>query len=326
MDVYKQSNTLPLEDLDLITKFLGILTKVNSRVSSDKSTSEDNLLKKPKGLIDKLILEMETEVDLESFVKYSKAEGFDVVGKHLRDKRYYVILTDNRGRRVWNHLLHRDNQSFRKLTINPSDFGSLNDLESFLEKIYGQDIFDSKISRIDCTVDYFQPLKNVLRGFDIPNKSAKSEYSDETAWTGLKVGKKNDKIVVYDKQKESGVNFPMTRIERQMTGTKVPVKYLKDLRSYLSDLVSCNPLEGLVTNYIEFIRPLNKMNDARESKFNELKALVNHDGYFQTRKKLNENRNFRRDYSDFYLLIPYKKQPYQIFLESMKTYIFEGEK
>lgn len=316
-------NIFPDEDRGQIVKFLELLATVDCRVSSTNTTSTLGAEGVDHGFIDKLTLKLSEDVSLCEILAISKRTSIKAEGKYLGDKRFYIVLESESGTKVWNHLLHRDNESFNTITVNPSKFRNLKDLEDFLYNIYGARVSAATIKRIDLSVDIYDCFNQVIKGLDVLYKSVKTEYSNKTSFTGLMIGKGEDKLLIYDKSVESKTKAPRTRLERQFSGKKVPIKKFGELRKYIQNLDQDNSMNIFSLNYIEFVRPKVRLTSIQEGQLQELQSLINHFGFYQTRKKLNQNRNFLRDYSGYFLLIPFKKQPNHLFNEGMKAFITE---
>src|SRR5690606_14427478 len=92
---------------------------------------------------------------------------------------------------------------------------------------------------------------------------------------------------------------PWTRIERQLAGEKVPFKYLANFldESCFEKLRSFDPFKAILIFDLEMIPSINN-----QAKFEGFKTLIETNGYFYTRKTLNKNKNFHRDYRSFYHL------------------------
>lgn len=311
------------KDYSSIVRFVEILASVNQRVSSKKAASDFNY--KSDGLIDKLILSFDTDFDLSVMIKLGKELGYKINGKYLRDKRFYIFFENHCGQSVQAHLIHRDKESFNTITVNPSKFKSLSKLNLFLYSLFQSHLCNSLIKRIDFSINIYDEFCNVIQGLDFALKSAKTEYSDKKSFTGIIIGKGNDKIIAYNKQIESKTCFPWTRVERQLSGNKTPINKYFELEGYLQQLTTQNCLSVVQLNHIEFSRPTVRLTHVQEEQFSDLKSLVSHSGLYQARKKLNINRTFKRDYSKYFLLIPHKHQPNEILKDSMKIYVKGGK-
>lgn len=319
MNTDETLETLSTLECKPIVRLLEILARVDSRVSSGKEESSSRSL--ARGLIDKLVLKFEHEVSLQDCIAKARKHSCEVQGKYLRDKKYYVSFESKEGAVFRAHLRFRDNDCFDTITINPSHFQLLLDLEIFVDLFFPSMLSKAVISRIDFSVDIFDDFNKVIRGVDFTWKSARTEFTNNRSFTGLMVGKGNDKVIVYDKMVESNVVHPWTRIERQLSGRKVPVRKYRELRGYLEGAAAVDIFSGITLSYVEFCRPSCSMSLLQEEMFHDLKSLVIHSGIFQARKKLNKNKNFKRDYSKFFLLIPYQEQLPEVFKVSMNDYL-----
>lgn len=186
-----------------------------------------------------------------------------------------------------------------------------------LLRLFGPRVLDSKVYRIDFTVDIFKEYEDVHRGLDVKYKRANVEFLGGSIRTGVLIGTGNDKISIYNKAKKENVKKPWTRIERQLSSSKlikekIGISKLGDLRYKLPKILDFSPLSIVTLNHLDFVEPVSPTTDQLE-RFNELKALIKHEGLFLTRKKLTKNRNFGRDYGKFFVLTPYQTQPEDIF-------------
>lgn len=314
MNRYEGIATLTEDELSSTTRFIQILSNDYS-ISSHNVTSKNTPVTSGKGFIDKLILRSVNYIQKEYTISKCKELGFEISYKYL-SKKYYLII--NTGTLIIQCCLFReDHTDFNRIILNPSKASHYFKVESILLQLFGPSILNSQIYRIDLSVDIYKPYEEVIQGLDIQNKSAKSEYLDKTARTGIMVGTDNDKIIVYDKSKEQKTDEHWTRIERQLTASKVPVKTLMQLRDALPEILELNLLGIVTLNDIKLIEPT-----IPDEKYYELKALIKHQGLFLARKKLNKNNNFKRDYGKFFSLTPYQYQPSD-YLESGLTTFFK---
>jgi hypothetical protein len=311
-------STFTADELKSIIRFTQLLSNTHSRVSSNISASKELSSSIGKGLIDKLVVYSNCPISKSYILDKSKKLGFEITYKNLRDKNYYLVIHSSEID-IYCCLYRADKEDFSKISLNPSMSSNYTKVESILIQLFGPTILMAKVYRLDFTVDIYRPYEEVLRGLDIKNKSAKSEYLDKTARTGIIIGTQNDKILIYDKSKEQKSETPRTRIERQLSGPKVPIQKLMQLRMSLPTILDFNPLGIISLHRIRLKEPVTP-ND----KFHEFKALIKHEGFFFTRKKLNKNNNFKRDYGKFYSMPPHQYQPSDYLKSDLTTFFKDG--
>lgn len=182
----------------------------------------------------------------------------------------------------------------------------------------------AKIYRLDFTVDLYRPYSNVLEELDIAYKHYRVEHLNSSKGrTGLQVGTDNDKIIIYDKAAQKGLKTPLTRIERQLTGPKVPVKMFRELRESLPLILEGDLLSNVKLNQVDFVEE-SILSEKKIEKLHELKTLIKHEGFFQAKKKLTtEHNNFKRDYGNLFSLKPLEVQPSDLLKDGLTKYFQE---
>lgn len=313
--------TFTNEELGRVVSFTKLLSKVHSKVSTLNPTSTTQCSALGRGLIDKLEIFLPEKMLVSELLERCEYLGFKVEGKKLRDKKFYLVIET--GKMNVNCFLGvPDNQEFQKVILNPSHANNLSISEFVLHQIFGPTVLRSKIYRLDFTVDIYEEYQQVLRGLDVKYKKAHVEYMGGSIKTGLLIGSGNDKILIYNKAKRERVKRPWTRLERQLSGSKVPIKVFEQLRYGLSEILDYDPLSIVTLNNLEF-NEVSNLTQNQHEQLSEFKALIKHEGYFLTRKKLNANKNFQRDYRKYFSLTPYQQQPSDIFNADIKNFFQE---
>lgn len=284
-------------------------------VSSEVTTS----VKKELGCIDKL------EIYFQVPIKRSEVEevtsGISKITR-LRDKRWYLEIGKDTG--TYLYLGHPDNTDLVKLITKPSTFHNVNQYKSYLYKYFGVDrIENARISRMDLTVDYLEPWSKVVRGLSIEHKRKRVQYLEHSGQrTGIQAGSGSQVIVVYDKRAESKLDHDITRIELQLKGKELPIRTFKDLSQLPDRLKNSNLFSGIILNEIS-ITELRGDNPLRLKRLGELTALLEHEGYFIARKKLNSSNNFNRDYAPLLNIRMWDRQPQEVIEKFVYDYFKE---
>lgn len=307
-----------IEEMKPLVRFTEILLNVQNRVSSSKPSSS---FLRNRGSIDKLEIRLNDPIEVSSLRNRCQELGYKLEGNYKKDKRFY--LTVQFGLKYLDcYLGHPENNQIRKIIINPSKFKSWIETETFLLEVFGLSILEANLYRMDFTFDLFESYQKVLEGLRINHKRANTEFHGGTKLrTGLNVGAGNDKYVIYNKGEKENSGFPWTRIERQMSGRSLFLKKVKDLRTSAAKIIAFNPLAEIEINSITFNDPASF--SSKLEKYNDLKSLVKHEGYFLAKKKLSQNRNFERDFAPFFQLIPAITQPQEVFNKDISTFFQE---
>jgi hypothetical protein len=305
MDVYKIP-TFNHSELGSIVRLTQILLGVHERVSSQKPTS----LRVERGLLDKLVIKLTTTQSVQSLRVRCRELNYKIEGYYKRDKRFYLSI--NLGHQIIDVLLGRpENTEFWQITINPSKFSHWSLLEMNLIQIFNPIVLTSIIYRLDFTYDIFEDYYQILSGLTVLNKSARTEFVDGSIRSGLQIGVGDDKFVIYDKGFKEKTDFSWTRIERQISGTKVFIKTLGEMKSSIEKILEFDPFSTVSLNNIHFQGA--SLSHGQRVKYDELRTLIKHEGFYLARKKLSKDRNFIRDYERFFQLIKYTNQPRDIF-------------
>ncbi len=299
-----------------MVRFMELLESARENiVSSSIVTSDDQVF----GCIDKLELSLVVPInraDIEA-----KTEGISRETR-LRDKRWYLEIEKGMG--IYLYLGHPDNVELSRLITRPSAFKTFGEYQSYLYKYFGRErISSARITRMDLTVDYLLPWESVVKGLDIKNKRKRVQYMEHSGdRTGIQVGSSGEVIVIYDKGAEAKLNQEITRIEMQLKGRKVPIRYFSDLNLLVERVERSKLFGDVILNDISFTE-LMEMGPSRLQRLDELKALVKHEGFFIARKKLNTSNNFNRDYVPMFKMVLWEKQPQEALCEALVNYFKE---
>lgn len=186
------------------------------------------------------------------------------------------------------------------LITRPLAFDYLTDYENFMNSLISPSLKRSlRIIRIDCAVDYSKPLQTVIQSLDVLFKRVNIEHHNTGGRrTGLRIGTRSEKIIVYDKALERRQKQVLTRIEMQQTGSRLLT------RSYLDlvDILKTAPEKlaewafGSVRLYNIAANPLLALSDAESARLAVVQRKIESGGFFQTKRELNDSGNFARDY------------------------------
>ena len=315
MNVYEPS-TFDHNQLGPVVRLTQILLNVHERVSSLKSSS----IKPSIGSLDKLIFHLVNKFSVSSLREVCQREGLNIRGLNLQDKKYYLRISEEK--KFLDVLLGNPyNTEFWKIILNPKNFNSPEDVESFALRIFGASVLDAKMYRADFAIDLFEDFNLTLEGLMFDNKTAHSEWVGGSSRTGLYVGTNDDKYLAYNKGLKEKVDYPWTRIERQVSGTKLPFRKFSEFRGAFNSIEKFDPLSTVHLSSVIFTE--GPLSPEEQIRLQELKTLIKHEGIFQTQKKLNASRNFRRDYGKLFQLVPRNQQPKQIFDEFIKDFYKE---
>lgn len=322
MNQYEPSNSYSTNDVTATTRFIELLLQVQSRVSSPKVTSSQSIYGQGNGFLDKIECYSLEGISVNKIRERCNQLNYSTRGVKLKDKRLYLEINCNECFLHF-YLGHPLNQTLRNLFFNPSQFSNITHMMNLLKEVIGDQLEEFQLSRVDYAVDIPVEYLEVLRGLDVKYKRANSEFLGNSIRTGLVVGTKDDKVKVYDKSKELGLDHPLTRIERQVRGSYLIVKKLIELPESLGKILNFKPLSIVSTNHLEFLDGICKTTE-QFKKFNEIKVLIEYEGYFLTKKKLNKNGNFKRDYAIYFALTPYVKQPNEHFEQGILNFYKEN--
>lgn len=308
-------------DIRSVTRFVELLVTVHERVSRPKVTSICTSTI-GQGRIDKLVFKLPQNIQRDWLIKKCQSLNLRIEGRFLRDKKYYLSIYV--GNITFDCLLgSRVNTEIFKVTVNPGKSSLYAKLEAAVLSIFGDSALESSIYRIDFCVDYRVPYLEIIEGLNVRDKQARIEHIGRPGRTGIQIGVNEDKIIVYDKAQEAGLREPLTRIERQISGEKVFIKTLKDLTVAKEALLKFDPMAIVSLYKIHFLDD-QRRTQAATSRLNELKTLIEHEGYFCARKKLAaKSDNFERDYGKLFTKIPYDIQPSQILSNAINCYFSE---
>ena len=198
-----------------------------------------------------------------------------------------------------------------KVIATPSTFPSFANFERLLSSIFLQGELESiALTRADLALDYPVEFKSLIRGLDVKNKRTKVEFIDKSGVeTGIRFGTAENKVQVYDRGRRLSLPTPVTRIEVQLSGRGLPTKTFCDLPSALCK-AGWNPFQGITLADVG-VRSLD--HGKADARADELATLLKHVGFLATRRKLNIQGNFDRDFRPLLDFKPWDEQPSEAF-------------
>ena len=141
--------------------------------------------------------------------------------------------------------------------------------------------------------------------------------------SGLMIGGGNEKFVIYDHQLKHGGASPRTRVECQLNGEKCLVRNYLEITELARKLKDKNPFDSISLNQVHFRGKDHFSSISDQKKLIELSSSIDCVGYLGTRKMLNKNKNFKRDYQKYFHIQPLSQQPNKV-IESYISNYFNG--
>lgn len=309
---------------DSLVRFFQLLETAENRVSTHISTSRTSPLQ-GQAHLDKLSGHLLEGLDRDILIRRLDEKNIPHRITRLKDKKWYLQAGDStNGKSILFLLGHPQNPFISKLITRPSAFANFDHFHRLISDTLPPLALEGfRLTRLDVAVDYPSPLATITEGLDIGFKRAKVTYQDHgNKRTGILVGKGSEKILVYDKSAESGLTEPLTRIELQLSGAKLPAKTIPHL---LKTLPHWSPFDAITINHITYKENL-LLSDRDQKRLQEIKQLLSREGLFSARKILNEKRNFDRDYKKLISIEPWQHQPNLVFQNQISLFINPKQK
>ena len=303
-------------------RYLQIFDAVDRRnVSTREVTSKPPLELKGRACIDKINFRLPSPMSESELKSRLKTSNLTSRLTRLRDRHWYLQVGDEE--LGWYFLIPHPNASITHTMITrPSAFQSQQEYREHLLRIFSvQELEALEVTRLDLAVDYPEEFMSVLNSLDVQHKRTKIQFMDEgSRRTGLNVGKGSEKLVVYDKGLKSGNTEPLTRLELQLSGAKLPAKTLNGIERSLTNDSTCTFFDKVSLYQIETRELSNVPSIGGRDRLQELQIMLKREGYLATRKKLDENGNFLRDYGPLMVITPKPEQPNMTFRVGMKRF------
>jgi hypothetical protein len=306
-----------------LAQFIELISIALDRVSTHHPTSTSTESRASRALIDKLNFQLQSPITRTDLETRLNSRGLNHRLIRLRDRRWYFeVGTGNKLAHL--HIGHPNNDVITRLISRPSAFASFGEYKTFLADIIpDQNLSSLKITRVDLAVDYPMPLAQFMRGLDVSHKRAKLTYTDNgPTRTGLLIGKGAEKLLVYDKAHEQGMSDPMTRIELQLSGGKLPTRSLDSMASALA--------KGRLFTNINLsdvrLKELPSPTEGQRQRQSQLDQLISREGLLSARQVLNTDRNFRRDFGSLLDVTAWDQQPSAYFMNQIKLFFNQTNK
>jgi len=165
---------------------------------------------------------------------------------------------------------------------------------------------NASFRRLDIAVDYAVDLESFLMSLDISRKRARHEFIDMGSnRTGIRVGSGTEKFVIYDKARKSGQAAPLTRLEVQLSGSRLPCQDFEGLIA----LQQFFPFKSVSLHDVTLPDAELLLTPSLRTKLSEVKTLLRQEGYLAARLKLGKHGNFERDYGKHLTRRPWSETP-----------------
>lgn len=298
-----------------LAKFIGLLSASGNRlpVSTSKTTSNQREIKASVG-IDKLHLEM--PVSGRELLASLKELGIALKPKKLKSMWANEIAQGL-------YFPQKDiNAPTVTLIGNPNRFLSFLEFKKLINSFVSSDKFSLiKIKRLDINFDYQIPFNEFLKCVEINGKQTDVEYTNQRGiQTGIRIGKGPEKINIYNKTEQAQLDEPISRIELQLSGEKLPTKTFENLLDALqSERFYKSYLERFLLSDVSFSNK-ELLTEAQQTKQSEFKFTLEKDSLYKAKQLFNKNNNFERDFKGIIERHPWNQQPKLIFSKLINKY------
>jgi hypothetical protein len=301
-----------------IARYIEILGSAHSRaVLSKKVKSSNENLIDGVACIDKIILAFQKPIEMSEIVDRANQYGYSHKKKILRGGKWHLQVSDGDSTFYFD-LFGYPNDISSSVITNPSKFQSFEEYLAMMTNLVGESAHAATLKRIDFAVDYPIELNDLLDGFDSKYKSLAAEFDEKSGEnTGLRIGKSNEVICVYDKAKREKLSETLTRVEVRLTKSKVKGKTLKDVYDLT---MNENGFSNVVLHDLTFPLEDISLTPTQKRRKQELVTLIQNGGYWRTKKRLNKHGNFKRDYGRLFCLTPWKNQPKEILMRELESF------
>jgi len=321
------------ECLNALSRFVVLLANAQSRVSTSISTSKDSIGPQGTACIDKLCFRLSSPVSIEVILHRltqlgrTARRGAPLTLKQKRLKEgFFFNVTDGT-----NSFFLKEGYPIKgnieKVVTRPSAYTNAFEYFEIIKAVFSdEEIANALVSRIDFAVDYPASLLNTLKSLDIKGKRIKSEYLGSSGMlTGMRFGVGSEKIVVYDKP--SGESQQNTRIEIQLTGSKVPIKNPFELLKLPERLqkTSKKPFESIRLQNLTIPNPSTARSEAQKRKRELFIQNFETRGYFAARAATNTDNNFERDLGHHLNRQDWSDGPFLALMRDIKRFLLSSD-
>jgi hypothetical protein len=239
------------------------------------------------------------------------------LGQFRKGRQHFLSITPQSGNKVYILYSWKTKDVYRFI-LNPSEHTTYDVFIQSIGTLLGSiDKIESlTITRLDKTIDIALFLNEITRGLLVKHKRYTHMYSFESGgFTGINLGKNDEVIKIYNRNKKTPLIAPCTRIEIQCKGSKIAFPTLHELKVFWK--TNSNPIDHsfkhISLNNVTILESTNK-------KTSEISTFLSRLPYMFVRSMLNTNSNFTRDYGKIHTLTPWKLQPAEIFNTGMRTF------
>ena len=320
----KQINCSCVQNIITITDLLG---RVLLRLSDEKKreilgelydefdfeiskTSNFEGLIQGKPCIDKLNFKLKNPIQREIFNNWQKDFDIRLQRKRLSEESgcfWEVIVPNMREAKFFIKQPFKDNYPIETFVTNPSAFSNFEDYHSFLSSLLVHNKIE--INRLDLAIDYKSSYEKLREGLDCKLLRVNTNYSEHISQggqdTGMYFGKGKKIICVYDwSKKHRSEEQDITRVELRLNGIKDKKLSIDTISNFIKNKIESHPFKQIELNNIEFEKEDNFPDKKEKRRYNQFKTLIESNGYYFTRKKLElkTNRNFTKQYGKFFTL------------------------
>lgn len=208
------------------------------------------------------------------------------------------------------------------LISNPNRFASYPEFKKLISSLVTSDKFKQiKIKRLDINFDYEITFREFLKCIEINGKQTDVEYTNQRGiQTGIRIGKGPEKINIYDKTEQAHLEVPVSRIELQLSGDKLPTKNFENLSATLHSENFCkNYLDRFLLSDISYSNN-DLLTEIQKTKQSEFKFTLEKDSLYKAKQLFNKNNNFERDFKGIIERHTWSDQPKTIFAGLIRQY------
>lgn len=248
--------------------------------------------------IDKVVLKLSHTFLLDQHRSRIEKNGFEIIEK--KNSQNKAILLFRHGEVLINGFgYQRQNVGWEIINISfkGSVFANEDEMFMTLIRLFGDNILNAKISRLDVNFDFKIKLNEMLKGIDIKHKYKRVEYfSSSGELTSIRLGIE-EPIKVYNRAKKIRSEEELTRIEFVFNLSKLRI-YFNDYVKALKHICMSSKLNSV--EFIETEMPFRlaiEMYDKNFKKFIQFFCIYDEYGFTQAKKIFSKNDNFYRDFN-----------------------------
>jgi len=306
-----------------VKRYLQILLAAEQRAVSSRQSTSESVGFRGTACIDKLTFVLPQALTPQGIFRRQQCGKLAVREVRLRDRKSYLQVGPKE--RALYFQGHFGSTELWKVVSRPSAYPSYASYLEDVGKVLDTNLM-SKVSfrRLDIAVDYAVDLESFLMSLDISRKRAKYEFIDMGSnRTGVRVGSGVEKFVIYDKARRNGQADPLTRLEVQLSGSKLPCQDFEGLFA----LQEFSPFKSVSLHDVNLPDADILLTPSLRKRLSEFKILLRREGYLAARLKLGKHGNFERDYGKYLTKRPWSETPdeavrhhFRLFFSKHKTH------